>query len=147
MRCVDKSVINNKAITKNDTQKLMATKHEIQHTLWASDLIPNMMFNSEADANLMDYMLRKFTSDAECIDEFRKAENCYASAYAVQYAINNCTFHFNLKGPNSDELIEACENMIDMLESDDNSDCYTAVMNYIFGKLNPGVQEKLVKIM
>lgn len=125
----------------------MATKHEIQHTLWASDLIPNMMFDSERDANLMDEMLNKFTSDGECINEFREAENCYASTYAVQYAINNCSFHFNLEGPNSDDLIAACENMVEMWESDDNSDCYTAVMNYIFGKLNPGVQDKLAKIM
>lgn len=117
----------------------MATKHEIKHTLWASELIPNMMFDSERDANLMDDMLNKFTSDDECICEFRDAENGYASAYAVKYAIDNCTFHHNLEGPNGDKLIEACENMSEMWESDDG-DCYTAVMNYIFAKLNPGFQ-------
>lgn len=124
----------------------MSTEINVGYKLWESDLIPNFKFDCQEDADKFDKVLSEYIKDPVAKLEWDQAERQYASLYAVQYAINGFIFHFNLKGPKSEDLIEACENVIEIWESDnaDSGDCYTPVMNYIFSKLHPGVQEKLI---
>lgn len=123
----------------------MSTRQVIEsYELWSSDLIPNFKFDCQEDADNFDKVLKVFTECPEAKLEWDKAEMQYASLYAVQYAINGLRFHFDLQGPYSEDLIGACENVIEIWEQDDQYDCYTAPMNYIFSKLHPGVQEKLM---
>ena len=125
----------------------MSTKHVIKYKLYASDLIPNYKFGTEDDAKEFDSALSTFISNQCAKAEWLQAERLYASLYAVQYAINGLEFHFQLNGSYSERLISACENAIEIWEQEDESDCYTAVMNYIFNAFHPGVQEKLNSVI
>lgn len=105
--------------------------------LYASEIIPCMLFDCLKDAEEFDNVLQEYVNNKEALAEFDKAEQRYASLYAVKYNIDNGTFHLNLEGEYSDKLIGAAENMVDTFgEDSDRDDCYTPVMNYIFYKLH-----------
>ena len=108
--------------------------------MYASEEIPCMLFDCPEDADQMDAVLREYINNKEALAEFDRAERQYASLRAIQYNIDNGTFHFNLEGEYSDKLIGAAENMVDTYGEDlENGDCYTPVMNYIFYKLHPNM--------
>ena len=108
--------------------------------MYASEEIPCMLFDCAEDADNFDSVLREYVSNKDALAEFDKAERNYASLGAVLYNIDNLTFHHNLEGEHSDELIAAAENMVDTFGEDiEEGDCYTPVMNYIFHKLHPNV--------
>lgn len=105
--------------------------------MYASEEIPCMLFDCPEDADNFDNVLKKYVTNKEAIAEFDKAERNYASLSAVLYNIDNHTFHHNLSGDYSEELIAAAENMIDTYGTDiEEGDCYTPVMYYIFHKLH-----------
>ena len=105
-------------------------------TLYASEEIPLMLFSSEEDANRFDLILIGYVNNDKAIEEFKRAENQYASDYAVQYNIDNGSFIKNVTGAYSDILIAAAEEMIDSAEDTlSGDDPYTATFNYIRDKL------------
>lgn len=108
--------------------------------MFASDLIPCMLFDCKEDADRMDAILKEYISNEKAIAEFKKAENRYASLGAVLYHIKVGDFHFKLEGDYSEELIGAAENMIDSYGEDVKpDDPYTPIMYYIFHILHPNV--------
>ena len=108
--------------------------------MYASEEIPCMLFDCPEDADNFDEVLKKYVANKDALAEFNEAERNYASLGAVLYHIENVTFHHQLKGDYSEELIAAAENMIDTFGEDiEEGDCYTPVMNYIFHKLHPNV--------
>ena len=111
------------------------------YKLYASDIIPCILFDCIEDAEIFDKTLNNYVNDREALKEFNNAERQYASLYAVRYNIDNGTFHFNLKGPKSEELIGDLEQFVDLEIEDNNGDCYTVVMNYIFNKIHPNYKE------
>ena len=117
-------------------------------TYYESELIPSMQFDTEEDAELFDRTLEEYVSNEEALQEFRECEENFPSYYAIQHAINQCEFHIDLDGEYSEKLIDAAENMATRFYDDccDPNDCYTPVMNYIFGKLHPKINEKLSKV-
>lgn len=113
---------------------------EIIIEIFASDLIPSMLFGCKEDADRMDIILKEYTNNEKAIAEFKKAENQYASLGAVLYHIEAGDFHFKLEGDYSDELICAAENMVDSYDTDvEPGDPYTPIMYYIFHALHPNV--------
>lgn len=111
------------------------------YKLYASDIIPYILFDCIEDAENFDKTLNNYVNDKEALAEFDKAERQYASLYAVKYNINNGTFHFNLKGPKSEELIGDLELFVELEIENNDGDCYTPVMNYIFHKIHPNYKE------
>lgn len=100
-----------------------------------SEEIPDMLFDTEYDAANFDLVLIGYCNNKKAIEEFKKAENQYASDYAVQYNIDNGTFVHNLNGPYSDSLICAAEQMVSSCGELANDDCYTETFSYIRNKL------------
>ena len=103
-------------------------------TYWHSNLIEEMLFSTEEDAEKFDNALTEYINTPAAIEEFKSQR--YPSIYAVQYAINNGTFVENWQGEYTDKLMEACENMVDGYNGYDSAgDCYTLPLNYIFNKV------------
>lgn len=100
---------------------------------YASSIIPCMIFDSKDKANRLDNIIQKFLSENKAQQEFRKVK--YASAHAALRAIEINEFHLKLKGPYSDELISACEDVDEILDGDTVEDCYRSVMNYLYLKI------------
>jgi hypothetical protein len=112
------------------------------YKLYASDIIPCILFDCIEDAENFDKTLNNYMNDKEALAEFDKAERQYASLYAVRYNINNGTFHYNLTDSKSEELIGAVEQSVEIdTETYDDGDCYTPLMNYIFNKIHPNYKE------
>ena len=103
-------------------------------TYFRSEMCPNMLFGSKEDAKNFDETLKHYSENPEAEQEFRKAAEQYPSAYAVDLAIEQNRFHFNLIGPHSDELIAACENMTGGYDGLADDDCYICAMNYLNNK-------------
>lgn len=103
----------------------------IEITYFRSSLCPNMLFGSKEDAENFDETLKRYSESPEAEKEFRKAASPYA---AVDLAIKQNRFHFNLVGEHSDELIAACENMTGGYNGLADDECYICAMNYLNNK-------------
>lgn len=106
----------------------------IEITYFRSSLCPNMLFGSKEDAENFDETLKRYSESPEAEKEFRKAASQYPSPYAVDLAIKQNRFHFNLVGEHSDELIAACENMTGGYNGLADDECYICAMNYLNNK-------------
>ena len=85
------------------------------------------------DAENFDETL-KYSESSEAEKEFRKAVNQYSCLYAVESAIKQDCFHLNFVGEHSEELIIACENMIEGYGDLADDECYICAMNYLYNK-------------
>lgn len=103
-------------------------------TYYHSNLIEEMLFQNEEDAEHFDIVLENFMNNKEAINEFESVK--LASIEAVRYHINNNSF-IELLGETVylDELIEASERMIDGYNGATADDCYKLPLIYIFNKL------------
>lgn len=106
----------------------------IEITYFRSSLCPNMLFDSKEDAENFDETLKRYSESSEAEKEFRKAVSQYPCLYAVELAIKQNRFHFNLVGEHSEELIIACENMIGGYGDLADDECYICAMNYLYNK-------------
>lgn len=106
-------------------------------TFYKSSLIQEMLFDSEEDAKTFDIALTDYLNDNNAVNEFKSAMSKYSSLYAIEYAINNDTFHFNL-GEYSDNLILASENMADGCNGVSIDDCYKLPLMFILNKIRYG---------
>lgn len=77
----------------------------IEITYFRSILCPNMLFDSKEDAENFDETLKHYSESLEAEKEFRKAASRYPSQYAMDLAIKQDRFHFNLVGEHSEGLI------------------------------------------
>ena len=92
-------------------------------TYYASDVIPNIWFNSEVDAENYDKVLNDYTENHK--EDWLKAESLYPSYKAIYLAIERNEFQEYL----NDDLVLAIENSID--------EDYSATLLYIFFKIHP----------
>lgn len=102
-------------------------------TYYISNIIKEMLFSNEEDAEFFDNVLTEYLNNPDAIAEFKAPK--YASIQAVKYAINNDTFVHQLQGVHSELLIEACENMVDGSNGFNSNDCYKLPLMYIFNKV------------
>lgn len=102
-------------------------------TYYQSNIINEMLFDNEADAEHFDKILTEYLNNPDAITEFKAPK--YASIQAVKYAINNDTFVHQLQGIHSELLIEACERMVEGYNGFSSNDCYRLPLMYIFNKV------------
>ncbi len=102
-------------------------------TYYHSNIINEMLFYSEEDADEFDNALNDFLNNKNAIKEFKSAGN-YPSLVAMKSAIINNTFQHTL-GNESERLILACENMVSGYNGADENDCYKLPLLYIFNKI------------
>ena len=96
---------------------------------YTSKLIPSLIFKDSDDKILFDLVLEDYCSDLRAMKEFENACNQYASLDAVQYHIDRCTFHRDLRGPFSLKLLDVATRVFSGTE-------YTIsiVMCYVFNR-------------
>ena len=115
-------------------------------TYYHSNLIPEMLFDSEEDAEHFDTLLNVFITDPRGKEEWKESCKGYPSSYAVAYHIENDTFE--LEGELADKLIcEGCESMVAGYNSLEDTDCCRPVLKYIWNKFEPKVYEAAFRVL
>ena len=102
-------------------------------TYYHSNLIEEMLFGSEEDAEYFDNTLEEYIKTPEAIEEFKSVK--FASIEAVKFNIEHDMFVDHLEGDYSEKLIEAAERMIDGYNGATAEDCYKFPLLYIFDKV------------
>lgn len=102
-------------------------------TFYHSNIIEEMLFDSEEDAEYFDNTLEEYLNSTEAIKEFKSVK--FASIEAIKWNINNDMFINYLKGDYSEKLIEAAERMVEGYNGATQEDCYKLTLLYIFDKI------------
>lgn len=102
-------------------------------TYYHSNLIEEMLFGSEEDAEYFDNTLEEYINTPEAIEEFKSVK--FASIEAVNFNIKHDMFVDYLEGDYSEKLIEAAERMVDGYNGTTADDCYKLPLLYIFDKV------------
>lgn len=102
-------------------------------TYYYSNIIKEMLFSNEEDADEFDNALEDYLNNPKAIKEFKMAGN-YPSINAMQRAIETNEFQ-NQLGRESERLMLACENMVCGNNGINEDDCYRIPLMYIFNKI------------
>lgn len=98
-----------------------------------SNLIEEMLFSSEEDAENFDNLLSDYIKNPQAIKEFKSVK--FASLEAIRYNIEHDMFVEHLEGEYSDRLVEACERMVSGYNGACEDDCYRLTFNYILNHI------------
>lgn len=102
-------------------------------TYYHSNLIEEMLFSSEEDAEYFDSTLEEYINTPEAIEEFKSVK--FASIEALKFNIEHDMVVNYLEGDYSEKLIEAAERMVDGYNGTTADDCYKLPLLFIFNKV------------